>query len=94
MLSLRHLNRHGSMLRHDDRRHQPHPLCVGVQVREARLTRARQQRPLQSSRTAGDVTGGDGGNRTPVQWPAPNSSPSAVYGFISQPPALRRHTAG
>ena len=39
-------------------------------------------------------SGGDGGNRTPVQWPAPNSSPSAVYGFISQPPALRRHTAG
>lgn len=38
-------------------------------------------------------SGGDGGNRTPVQWPAPNSSPSAVYGFISQPPALRRHTA-
>ena len=36
---------------------------------------------------------GDGGNRTPVQWPAPNSSPSAVYGFISQPLALRRHTA-
>ena len=39
-------------------------------------------------------SGGDGGNRTPVQWPAPNSSPSAVYGFISQPPALRRPTAG
>ena len=39
-------------------------------------------------------SGGDGGNRTPVQWPAPNSSPSAVYGFISQPPALRRLTAG
>ncbi len=38
--------------------------------------------------------GGDGGNRTPVQWPAPNSSPSAVYGFISRPPALRRLTAG
>ncbi len=38
-------------------------------------------------------SGGDGGNRTPVQWPAPNSSPSAVYGFISQPLALRRHTA-
>ena len=38
-------------------------------------------------------SGGDGGNRTPVQQPAPNSSPSAVYGFISQPPALRRHTA-
>ena len=31
---------------------------------------------------------GDGGNRTPVQQSAPNSSPSAVYGFISRPPGI------
>lgn len=33
-------------------------------------------------------SGGDGGNRTPVQWQAPSSSPSAVCGLFLGP---RRH---
>ena len=62
-------------------------------TRELTPVRLQGQKPRASSGNPG-WDGGDGGNRTPVQWPAPNSSPSAVYVFISQPPALRRHTAG
>ena len=64
----------------------PHSFSADASVVE-------HKRPRASNGNPGFEMGGDGGNRTPVQWPAPNSSPSAVYGFISQPPALRRHTA-